>query len=129
MKKQYLAAFNNQFTEFLEQVLEIFPGHVEITTFKNTIGTLKKANPGLLIRIWYDHICKNYMDEIEKGNITYFLEKDYAQDIQHVSDVKGVVDAINKIRNPINEMGVKNQQTSMQYILNLSKLSKLYSEC
>ena len=129
MKKQYLAAFNNQFTEFLEQVLEIFPGHVEITTFKNTIGTLKKANPGLLIRIWYDHICKNYMDEIEKGNIAYFLEKDYAQDIQHVSDVKGVVDAINKIRNPINEMGVKNQQTSMQYILNLSKLSKLYSEC
>lgn len=129
MKKQYLAAFNNQFTEFLEQVLQIFPGHVEITTFKNTIGTLKKANPGLLIRIWYDHICKNYMDEIEKGNITYFLEKDYAQDIQHVSDVKGVVDAINKIRNPINEMGVKNQQTSMQYILNLSKLSKLYSEC
>ena len=129
MKKQYLSAFNNQFTEFLEQVLQIFPGHVEITTFKNTIGTLKKANPGLLIRIWYDHICKNYMDEIEKGNITYFLEKDYAQDIQHVSDVKGVVDAINKIRNPINEMGEKNQQTSMQYILNLSKLSKLYSEC
>lgn len=129
MKKQYLSAFNNQFTEFLEQVLEIFPGHVEITTFKNTIGTLKKANPGLLIRIWYDHICKKYMDEIEKGNIAYFLEKDYAQDIQHVSDVKGVVDAINKIRNPINEMGEKNQQTSMQYILNLSRLSKLYSEC
>ena len=69
------------------------------------------------------------MDEIEKGNIAYFLEKDYAQDIQHVSDVKGVVDAINKIRNPINEMGEKNQQTSMQYILNLSRLSKLYSEC
>ena len=39
MKKQYLSAFNNQFTKFLEQVLEIFPGHVEITTFKNTIGT------------------------------------------------------------------------------------------
>ena len=129
MKKQYLSAFNNQFTEFLEQVLEIFPGHVEITTFKNTIGTLKKANPGLLIRIWYDHICKNYMDEIEKGNIAYFLEKDYAQDIQHVADTKGVVDAINKIRNPINEMGEQNQQTSMQYILNLSRLSKLYSEC
>jgi len=43
--------------------------------------------------------------------------------------IKGVIDAINKIRGPISEMGEKNQNTSMQYILNLSKLSKLYSEC
>ena len=129
MKKQYLGAFNNQFAEFLEQVLQIFPGHVDIITFKNTVGTLKKANPGLLIRIWFDHICKNYMDEIEKGNIEYFLNKDYSQDMQYVSDAKGVIDAINKIRSPISEMGEKNQNTSMQYILNLSKLSKLYSEC
>jgi hypothetical protein len=37
MKKQYLNAFNNQFTEFLEEVLSIFPGHVDITAFKNTV--------------------------------------------------------------------------------------------
>jgi hypothetical protein len=129
MKKQYLSAFNNQFSEFLEDVLEIFPGHVDITTFKNTAATLKKANPGLLIRIWYDYVCKNYMDEIEKGNIKYFLEKDYSQDIQYVSDSKGVIETINKIRSPINDMGEQNQKTSMQYILNLSKLSKLYATC
>jgi hypothetical protein len=129
MKKQYLNAFNNQFAEFLEEVLSIFPGHVDITTFKNTVGTLKKANPGLLVRIWHDHVCKNYMDEIEKGNIKYFLEKDYSQEMQQVADTKGVIDAIDKIRGPINEMGEQNQKTSMQYILNLSKLSKLYTAC
>ena len=129
MKKQYLNAFNNQFAEFLEEVLSIFPGHVDITAFKNTVFTLKKANPGLLVRIWHDHVCINYMDEIEKGNLKYFLDKDYSQDMQHVADTKGVINAINKIRSPINEMGEQNQKTSMQYILNLSKLSKLYTTC
>ena len=69
------------------------------------------------------------MDEIEKGNIKYFLEKDYSQEMQQVADTKGVISAIDKIRGPINDMGEQNQKTSMQYILNLSKLSKLYIAC
>ena len=49
MSNPILTAFNNQFVEFIEDILRLFPGDKDLLLSKNGILTLKKGNPKLLI--------------------------------------------------------------------------------
>ena len=45
-----LSTFNDQFTEFIEDVERAFPNNLDITTCKNALIGIRKANPKLIIR-------------------------------------------------------------------------------
>ena len=60
------------------------------------------------------------------GDISFFLEKDYNSDLVEMDNNNGVLEAIDKLRQPIQSMSHDDQQKSMKYIQNLTKLCKLY---
>lgn len=60
MSNPYLAAFNNQFLEFVEDVLRLFPNDTDLLVCKKTLLLAKKMNPKLLITVWRDFIAKPY---------------------------------------------------------------------
>jgi hypothetical protein len=74
------------------------------------------------------YVYQPYKDIIDGGNVTYFLEKDYATDISILSNSSEIMNSINKIRLPIKSMSDVNQMHSMKYIQNLSKLSMMYDK-
>jgi hypothetical protein len=78
-----------------------------------------------MIKIWNKHICK-YSIEIEQGNIEYFLEKDYSEDVATVNEVDNLDEIIERLRSPIRNMGKENQDKAVKYIQNLNKLCKIY---
>ena len=125
MSNPILTAFNNQFVEFIEDILRLFPGDKDLLLSKNGILTLKKGNPKLLIQIWKQFIADIYLKEIEAGDISFFIEKDYTNDVQLLESDK-VVEVINRLRNPIREMDKTNRDACMKYIQNMTKLTQMY---
>ena len=125
MSNPILTAFNNQFVEFIEDILRLFPGDKDLLLSKNGILTLKKGNPKLLIQIWKQFIADVYLKEIQEGDISFFIEKDYTNDVQLLESDK-VVEVINRLRNPIREMDQTNRDACMKYIQNMTKLTQMY---
>jgi hypothetical protein len=56
----------------------------------------------------------------------FFINKDYNQDFSETENNDRIMEAINRLRNPVNEMSKENQQKTMKYMQNLTKLSLLY---
>jgi hypothetical protein len=127
-KTTILKAFNNQFEEFLEDVEVLFPENTDIKTTKTGLNMLRKANPKMIVSVWYRYICIKYENEIEKENLEYFLTKDYSNDLKMDEGAANkVLDGIDKIREPLRYLDPTNKKKTIQYLKNLNQLSKIYN--
>ena len=127
-KSTILKAFNNQFEEFLEDVEVLFPNNTDIKTSKTGLTMLRKADPKMIVSVWYRYICSKYEDEIEKENLDYFLTKDYSSDLKMDEGAANkVLEGSAKIREPLRHLDVVNRKKTIQYLKNLNQLSKIYS--
>lgn len=127
-KSTILKAFNNQFEEFLEDVEVLFPNNTDIKTSKTGLTMLRKANPKMIVSVWYRYICLKYEDEIEKENLEYFLTKDYSSDLKMDEGAANkVLQGIDKIREPLRHLDAGNRKKTIQYLKNLNQLSKIYN--
>jgi hypothetical protein len=120
-----LAAFNDHFLEFLNDVQNVFPEDPDILTAKNALTAIRKANPKMIVKIWRAFIADKYRDKITAGDIGFFLDKDYASDVSASQNSDKIMETINRLREPIRNMRPDNQAKSMKYIQNLTKLSEL----
>ena len=120
-----LTVFNDHFDEFVNDIQTVFPEDVDILTAKNALTAIRKANPKLIVKIWKTFISDKYMEEIEAGNIGFFINKDYSKDVSNAKDSDKIMEAIDRLRSPIKNMTAKNQTTSMTYIQNLTKLANM----
>jgi len=123
--KSLVQVFNNQFEQFINDVQNVFPTDPDIQKAKTYFNMIKYSNPKLFIKIWKNNIVTKYKQQIEEGNLTFFLEKDYKTDLNIAENSKEIMDCINRLRDPIKNMSVENQKKSMQYIKNLTELAKL----
>jgi hypothetical protein len=120
-----LTAFNEHFLEFLNDVQRVFPEDTDILTAKNALTAIRKANPKMIVKIWKTFIADKYRTQIEAGNISFFIDKDYASDVSNSQNSDKIMDSINRLREPIRNMTPDNQIKVMKYIQNLTKLSDL----
>jgi len=120
-----LKAFNNHLIEFLDDIISIFPNNLDIRTGKTFIEKLKKVNPKSLILFWKESILDLYENQIENGDTTFFLNKDYKYDLGENGNNKEM-EVINDIKNLVKETSEINKNIAMKYIKNLTRLCKLY---
>lgn len=125
MTTNLVTVFNDHFAEFVGDIQSVFPEDLDILTAKNSLLAIRKANPKLLVKIWIKYVYTPYKEQIEAGNITFFITKDYSTDLVKNDNADKIMEAINRLRNPIKEMSSESQAKSMKYIQNLSKLSLL----
>lgn len=125
-KSIVMKAFLNQFTDFVEDVQSVFPDNADIDSAKTALFLIKKTNPRILMNAWVTCIVEPYNDKIEKGDIGFFLDKDYTQDLEYMGNA--VMQKVDALRGPVREMGAENQAKSMKYIQNLTKLARLHGE-
>jgi len=125
-KSFILKSFNKQIFDFLEDVNNMIENK-DIETSRIYFNGLKRANPSLLLKIWYTYICVPYKAQIDEGDLTFFLEKDYSQDLSRLPNNKELLNIIdNSLRNPIRGMNEINKAHCMKYIQILCKLSEAY---
>ena len=122
-----LSVFNDHFIEFVSDIQNVFPEDHDILMAKNSLLTIRKANPKMIVKIWKTFIAEKYQKEIESGDLAFFMEKDYSADIAGAENSGKIMESINRLKGPIKQMTSENQEKTMKYIQNLTKLSSLVS--
>ena len=125
MSTNLLTVFNDHFVEFINDIQSVFPEDPDILTAKNALAAIRKANPKLLVRIWSNYVVGPYQQQIASGDVNFFINKDYSQDLTKHENAEKIMEAIDRLRAPVKQMTPENQAKTMKYIQNLSKLSAM----
>jgi hypothetical protein len=125
-KSIVLRAFNKHFFEFLDDLIVIYPDNENILIAKETFETFKKANPTIIAKVWHARVHVPYSEHILQGNIDFFTEKDYSEDLSDTQNASKVLEMINSVREPLRNMTDANRLHATKYIQNLSRLSEAY---
>ena len=102
-----IGAFNNHFMDFVNDMQSVFPEDVDILTAKNALLAVKKANPKMIVKIWNTFVVGKYKPEIEAGDISFFINKDYSEDILTAQNSDKIMESINRLRKPIANMSAE----------------------
>lgn len=128
MTTNLVTVFNDHFSEFVNDVQSVFPDDPDILTAKNALLAIRKANPKLLVKIWMKYVVTPYRDQINAGDINFFITKDYSSDLARNDNADKIMESIDRLRNPVKQMSTDNQTKTMKYIQNLSKLAIMIPE-
>ena len=126
-KSLYAKGFNVHLLDFFDDLKTIFPDEQDISVGKTSCQTIIKMNITTILRLWYRYSAP-YNSQIENGDISFFLEKDYSNDLEQSCTKSQADEVINRLRDPIRMLDDSNKEKSMKYIQNLTKLAKLYIE-
>jgi hypothetical protein len=122
-----LTAFNDHFMEFVGDIINVFPDDADLASAKNSFILIRKANPKMIIKIWQKFVVEKYSDIIDMDDISFFINKDYSADLSNAENSDKIMEAINRLRKPVQMMTHEDQKKVMKYIQNLKKLSVLYN--
>ena len=126
-KSKLLKVFNNHFQQFFDFIVETFPDNEDLFTASKSFELIKKANPTIIIKAWKNHIYLPYKEIIDAKNLDFIVEKNYTQDLSMFSNLREILEIIDKLREPIKIMNEEDKEKTMTYILTLSKLSIIYN--
>jgi len=124
--QNFQTIFNDHFVEFVGAVHEAFPEDPDILTAKNALLAIRKANPKLIIKIWNKYIIVPYKEEIERGDLEFFINKDYSNDLTSAGNSEQIMESINRLRQPVGQMNLGERQNVVKYLQNLSKLAAMH---
>lgn len=132
--QQILKTFLDQFDQFLEDIVGVFPDDKELVSGKMYFEGLRKINPRIIITYWKYLVADKYDDNVETENIDFFINKNYHEDIETIAkarnwdgDYSYINNKIEAIRDQIVKLSDTNKRVTMKYIINLTRLSKLYN--
>ena len=128
--KKILTAFNNHFFEFVDDIINVFKNDNELLTARSMLLKLRKSNPKIIMKIYIQYVLDKYKNEIMNGDIDYFLNKDYTEDLNNHLDAGAMnkaLQAIDNLRTPMRDTTDENKSKCLQYLKNLNKLTQIYS--
>ena len=123
-KDQLLTIFNKQFKEFVEDISRVFPDNKDILTLKLAISQILNITPKLIYKGYKKHLIDSYRTEIDAGDMTFFIDKDYKNDVNNSNNF--ILEKIDSLREPVRNMDPVEQAKVVKYMQNLMKLSDLY---
>jgi hypothetical protein len=126
-KSTLLKTFNSHLFEFIDDVIRIFPENKDIQTAKLSFQTIKKANPTAIVKVWYSYLYIPYREQIDSGDIHFFFQKDYSEDLSPLANSKEIIKIIDTLRGPVSNMNDIEKGFTIKYVQNLSKISMLYN--
>jgi hypothetical protein len=120
-----LSTFISQIDEYLDDISKTYSVDSRFERGRLYLEGIKKSNPRIVITTWKTMVTDKYADQIEAGDIEYFLNKDFTEDAR--GNYTPTVDSvIQELRATVRRMSDENKAVSLKYIQNLCKLSKLY---
>ena len=120
--------FNNSMDQFLAEMVAILPADENIALAKNAVLAARKANPKLLVKMWRQLVVGPYEDRIVAGDIQFFLDRDYTEDIQKLGDdskLEKAIVIIQSIKDAIASLSCEQTRGAVAHIQRLTALSKL----
>ncbi len=125
-----IRSFNDYFCEFLDDISRVLPGNKQISAANRSFKTLIEMNKTILVKCWYKFVYLKYSQVIEDGNIEFFFEKDYSDDLTKLQNAQNIMEIIDSVRQPAKEVceNPKNKEYMVSYIQGLCRLSIAFNE-
>jgi hypothetical protein len=121
-----LKAFTGHLIEFVDEIKTVFPNDVDLRTGSVFLEGLVKIHPKSVIIGWKECVNDLYSDQILSGDLEYFINKDYQEDLKMSVNKGKLLSTIDSFRDKIKNMGDNNKKKSMRYVQNLTKLCNMY---
>jgi|TARA_Y100000385_G_C12582205_1_gene420953 hypothetical protein len=121
-----LKAFNNHLLEFIDDLIVIFPEDLDIRTSKTFVKGIIKVNPKMISKYYYENIAVTYKNQIENADISFFINKDYNEDLGEDWKTNKIKATMDRWRNVLKNTKTENKNKAMKYFQNLSKLAEIY---
>jgi len=125
-KSDILSAFNNHLSELVDELIKIIPNNTDLQISSASLISIRKINPKLPILTWKSYVQDKYEKNILSGNIEYFLEKDYAEDIKDSNESVHILKKIIIIKDTMKNLDKVNLDKTILYLQNLTKLCNVY---
>jgi hypothetical protein len=110
-------------------VERVFPNDTDIMSSRKTLSKSLILMPKSLIRMFNDSFVAIYGNEIDNGDLNFFIENNYREKHGYKpTDDVWVLDKIDVLREPIKKMSDDDKSKVIQYLKNLKKLSDLYND-
>jgi len=126
VSQMYLTAFNDKYEEFVDAIVEMFPKDADVLATRTIFILMRKSNPKLLIKAWENYVQRKYTNEINSGDIRFFIDKDYKSDLSENPDSDYVISVINRLREPINSLSNEQFDIVVKYLKQLNSLCATY---
>jgi hypothetical protein len=128
-KSQVIEAFNKHFVEFIIDIERVFPNDPDIMSTRKTINKSLILMPRALIKMFNEHFVKLYSNQIENGDISFFIDNDYRKQYGYKEDEQvWALDKIESLRQPVKNMVDEEKKKVVKYLQNLKKLTDLYNQ-
>ena len=117
--------FNKEYFEFLNFI----KGHIEDTSFKTFYRKnqiMKETNPKFFIRTWYARIGSKYHTQVMQRDISFFLNKNYEDDVVDTGESIMLLKYINKFKESYDILDENIKETFLNYIISLTDKSFVY---
>ena len=125
-KSDILSAFNKHLTELFADMRVAIPDNTDLMLAETSLVALRKANPRIVISNWKIAVADKYREDILKGNIELFLNKDYSDDLEGTEDSNTILQKIATVRKSMKSLEDSNLKKTIGYVQNLTKLCDLY---
>ena len=125
-KKEILDTFNTYFREFVNDVYRIFPNDTTISMISKSLSILMMMTKKQVIQVFKTNIVDCYLKEIESGDLSFFMDKNYTDDLNKAGSPEFIMNKIDYIKGLVKEMTNEEQQNVMKYFQNLTILCNLY---
>lgn len=126
-KSLLLKAFNKHLCQFLDDIICYFPENTDLKTSRQYFDTIKSANPTLILKVWHKYIYTPYNDKIETGDLSFFFEKDYTEDLKNMQNSEKILKVINtSLRDPLRLMDDVNMDKCRQHFQLVTRICARY---
>ena len=126
MSKNVFQQFNTVYFEFISFLKDHSNGDKLFNKLYQKIYIIKNTNIKLFIKVWYESITLKYYQSILDENLSYFLNKDYNQDIDTIENSNDILRYIHYFKTNYNTFEKKIIDSFIKYIKELTQLSYMY---
>jgi hypothetical protein len=119
-KKIFMDAFYNQFTDFLNQLIAVFPGDSDFLAYKTGLALLQRTNPMLVVEQVYLHVTP-FEATIRARNEAFFIQHGFNE---HIEDNDTLEQVIQKLKGLWTQLTPNNKNVVWTYTTLLLDLAK-----
>lgn len=118
--KIFLDTFYNQFSDFMDQLIKVFPGDTDFLAYKTGLMLLRRTNPLLVVEQVYKHVAP-FEDTIRAKNEDFFLKHGFDEQVEDNDTLDQV---IQKLKGLWTNLTANNKEVVWSYTILLLDLAK-----
>jgi hypothetical protein len=120
-KPVLMNAVFDQFTSFVNELIEMYPDDVDFSLFANSLKLLKSTNPSLLIKYVYENTSQ-FEEQILNKDEKFFVNYSFSEYSDNVD-----LNIFSKLKQYVENMSPQSKENVWKYIQNIYRLSKAIS--